>query len=182
MTAGDFSRWIAALPPGFPQRLREESDSSLRNFAKLLAQNVVMLEQADSANIPVPQVNWQSLQFSYRVSIEQIQGELGLNGPEFSDTASTSVAQRVQLASDRVHEYITALAMGQAQSRQIIPGMAARLRSLYPHKVNRAGIARATELAVAQYVADSTAAGGVAGPTPGAVTPAPGGPPVGGTP
>jgi len=179
MTAGDFSRWIMALPPGFPERLRQESDSSLSNFAKLLAQNVVMLEQADSAGIPVPEVNWQAMQFSYRVSIEQLEGELGLGGPEFSDTASATVAQRIELASERVNEYINALASGQAQSRQIIPGMAARLRTLFPNKINRAGIAKSVELAVAKYVADSAAgtigAGAVA---PGAVQTAPGGPPV----
>lgn len=179
MTAGDFSRWIMALPPGFPQRLREESDSALKNFAKLLAQNVVMLEQADSAGIPVPEVNWQAMQFSYRVSIEQLQGELGLNGPEFSDTTAATVAQRLQLASDRVNDYITALATGQAQSRQIIPGMAARLRTLYPNKINRAGIAKSVELAVAKYVADSAAgATGAAAPAPSPIQTAPGGPPV----
>jgi hypothetical protein len=177
MTAGEFSRWIAALPPGFPQRLREESDSALRNFAKLLAQNVIMLAQADSAGIPVPAVNWQAMQLSYRVSVEQVAGTLGLSGPEFSDTAATSAAQRLQLASERVNEYILALASGQAERRQLIPGMAARLRTLYPNRINRAGVTRAVELAVAKFVSDSTASGGVGLP-PGAVTPAPGGPPV----
>lgn len=178
MTAGDFTRWINALPPGFPQRLREESDSALRNFAKLLAQNVVMLAQADSARIPVPDVSWQAMQFSYRVSVEQVAGTLGLNGPEFSDSAAT-VAQKLQLASDRVNEYIAALASGQAERRQLIPGMAARLRTLYPNRINQSGVTRAVELAVAKFVADSAASGGAGGAQPPApVTTAPGGPPV----
>lgn len=176
MTAGDFARWVSALPPGFPQRLREESDSALRNFARLLAQNIVMLGQADSAGIPVPEVNWQAMQFSYRVSAEQIAGELGLNGAEFADTASTTVAQRLQLATDRVNDYILALASGQAERRQIIPGMSAQLRSRFSNRINRAGLTRAVEIAMPRYLADSMAAVGGGMPSP--VTPAPGGPPV----
>ena len=88
-------------------------------------------------------------------------------------------ALREQLASDRVNDYVMALASGQAQSRQIIPGMAARLRTLFPNKINQAGIAKSVELAVAKYVADSAAGmTGAGAVTPGAVQTAPGGPPV----
>jgi len=178
MTAGDFARWISALPPGFPQRLREESDSALKNFAEVLTQNIVMLQQADSAGIPVPAGSWQGMQLTYRVSIDQMATELGLNGPEFGDSATTTPAQRAQLASERVNDYILKLASGEAQRRQMLPGMAAKLREKTAHRVNPAGVARAVELAIAKFVADSTAAGGAAGIPPGAVTPAPGPPPI----
>ncbi|MFN2315089.1 MAG: peptidylprolyl isomerase, partial [Gemmatimonadales bacterium] len=178
MTAAEFARWVGALPAGFPQRLQSESDSSLIGFARLLAQNMVMLEQADSAGIGVPEVNWQAMQLSYRVSVDQMAAELGLNGPEFSRD-STTEAQRIQLASERVNTYIDGLATGQAQRRQVLPGMAASLRAQAPNRVNAAGVARAVALAVPKWVADSTA--GTAGQgaiPPGAVTPAPGGAPL----
>ena len=178
MTAAEFARWVGALPAGFPQRLQTESDSSLIGFARLLGQNAVMLEQADSANIGVPEVNWQAMQLSYRVSVDQMAAELGLNGPEFARD-STTEAQRLQLASDRVNVYIDGLATGQVQRRQILPGMAASLRAQAPNRVNPAGVARAVALAVPKWVADSTA--GAAGPgaiPPGAVMPAPGGAPL----
>lgn len=179
MTAGDFARWVSALPPGFPQRLREESDSALSGFAEVLAQNIVMLAQADSAGVPVPAANWQAMQLTYRVTVEQMAAELGLTGPEFADTTAATVAQRRQLASDRVNEYIVRLAGGQAQRRQVLPGMAAKLRDQYPNRVNQAGIVKAVELAVAKFVTDSAAAGQGGGALPpGPVTPAPGPAPV----
>lgn len=179
MPASEFARWVGMLPPGFPQRLQAESDSSLIGFARLLAQNMVMLEQADSARIPMPSVNWQAMQLTYRVSVDQLASELGLNAPEF-DRAATTAAQRNQLAADRVNQYIEALATGQAQNRQILPGMAAMLRDQAPNRVNPAGVARAVALAMPKWVADSTAAMGGAGGgiPPGAVVPAPGGAPL----
>lgn len=178
MTAGEFARWVGALPAGFPQRLESESDSSLIGFARLLAQNMVMLEQADSAGIGVPEVNWQAMQLSYRVSVDQMAAELGLNGPEFARD-STTEAQRIQLASERVNQYLDGLATGQAQRRQILPGMAASLRANSTARVNEAGVARAVALAVPVWVADSTASmAGQGAVPPGAVTPAPGGAPL----
>ncbi len=178
MTAAEFARWVGALPAGFPQRLQSESDSSLIGFARLLAQNMVMLEQADSARIGVPEVNWQAMQLSYRVSVDQLAAELGLNGPEFAPE-STTEAQRIQLASERVNQYIDGLATGQAQRRQVLPGMAASLRAQAPNRVNAAGVARSVALAVPKWVADSTAgAAGQGAIPPGAVMPAPGGAPL----
>lgn len=179
LSGGEFARWVGMLPPGFPQRLRAESDSSLIGFARLLAQNVVMLQQADSARIPVPTANWQAMQLTYRVSIDQLAAELGLQGPEF-DRDTTSAAQRSQRAAERVNRYLEALATGQAQNRQILPGMAAMLRERASARVNSAGVARAVALAMPKWVADSTAAAGGAGGgiPPGAVVPAPGGAPL----
>ena len=110
------------------QRLLAEADSSLVGFARLLAQNMIMLQQADSAGIPVPEVNWQAMQLTYRVSVDQLTNALGLNAPEFAPD-STTEAQRAQLAADRVNSYINALATGQAPNQQLIPGLVAKLRS-----------------------------------------------------
>lgn len=175
MTAAEFARWVGALPTGFPQRLQAESDSSLIGFARLLAQNMVMLGQADSAGVPVPEVNWQAMQLTYRVSIDQFSNALGLTGPEFAADSGTA-AQRAQLAADRVNGFLDAVVAGQAQVQQLIPGLVAKLRADAPHRVNTAGVARAVALAVPQWVADSTAAGAGAGggAAPGAVVPAPG--------
>lgn len=176
MTAAEFARWVGSLPAGFPQRLLAEADSSLVGFARLLAQNMIMLQQADSAGIPVPEVNWQAMQLTYRVSVDQLTNALGLNAPEFAPD-STTEAQRAQLAADRVNSYINALATGQAPNQQLIPGLVAKLRSEGTFRVNTAGVNRAVALAVPQWVADSTAQAAGAAPgsqAPGAVVPAPG--------
>lgn len=174
LTGSEFARWVGMLPAGFPQRLQAESDSSLIGFARLLAQNVVMLRQADSARVPVPEVNWQTMLLRYRVSVDQMTQALRLGGPEF-DPATTTTAQRTDLAAQRVNAFIDALATGQAQDQPILPGMAAQLRAESSYRVNPAGVARAVALAIPKWVADSTAA--AARPEaipPGAVTPAPG--------
>lgn len=184
LDVAEMARWVSALPPGFPQSLREQPDSSLKNFATVLAQNIIMLAQADSASIPVPALNWQAMQLTYQVSIDQMRTALGLGEPEFADSVGTP-AERRQKASERVNAYLDRVAAGQLQRRQIIPGMANALRAGASHRVNAAGVARAVELAMVRWVADSSlaAAGAGAAPPagalpPGAVTPAPGGPPV----
>lgn len=179
LTAGEFVHWISSLPPGFAQRVKVESDSALIGFAKLLTQNIVLLQQADSAGIPIPDVIWQSMQLAYQVSVDQIAAELGINASPFTD-GSLSAAQRDSVVRTRVDDYILRLINGTAERRQILPGLAGQLRSTTEHLVNQAGITKAVELAMPKYIADSTAAaaGGVGAFPPGAVSPAPGPPPI----
>ena len=177
-TVGDFARWMGAL--GTPQlgQIRQANDTLLITFLKNLAQNTILLREADSAKITVNPQLYANLVGQYTEMITGLKQAIGLDGAEFSDSSKTATAERVKLAGQKVEEYFDKLTKGQAQFRQIPPTLSAELRSQGDFKVYQAGIARAVELVLAKRRADS-----VAGkltppdPTPGSLQPAPGGPP-----
>ena len=177
-TVADFSRWMGAL--GGPQiaQIRQANDTLLNSFLKNLAQNTILLREADSAKITINPQLYQDLVGQYQELLKGLAGAIGLDGPEFADSSKTPVAQRVKLAEQKVDDYFDKLTKGQAQFRQIPPTLSAELRSQGDFKIYQAGIARAVDQVLAKRRADS-AAGKLAppAPTPGSLQPAPGGPP-----
>ncbi|HEV8599648.1 MAG TPA: peptidylprolyl isomerase [Gemmatimonadales bacterium] len=176
----DFARWMGAVPAGQLVQIREANDSLLTIFLKNLAQNTVLLREADSAKISVSPATYQGLAAQYTALVTELKRSIGLDGPEFSDSSKTAVAERVKLAGQKVDEYFDKLTKGQAQFRQIPPTLSAELRAEGDYKIYQAGISRAVELVLAKRRADSAA--GNAGqspapPPPGTLQPAPGGPP-----
>jgi PPIC-type peptidyl-prolyl cis-trans isomerase-like protein len=177
-TVADFARWMGALGPQQIGQIRQANDTLLVTFLKNLAQNTILLREADSAKIAVnPQV-YAGLAAQYTELFTGLKQAIGLDGPEFSDSSKTPVAERVKLAGQKVDEYFDKLTKGQAQFRQIPPTLSAELRSQGDFKIYQAGIARAVELVVAKRRTDSLA-GKLAPPppAPGSLQPAPGGPP-----
>ncbi len=185
LTVSDFARWMTAVPPPQLAQIRQANDTLLDQFLKNLAQNQILLREADSAKIQVSATVYQGLVQQYKSLLDDLKQAIGLNGPEFSDSSKTPVADRVKLAGKKVDEYFDKLTKGQAQFRQIPPTLSSELRSDGDFKIYQAGIARSMELILAHRRADS-AAGGKPGPEvtapapppPGTLQPAPGGPPV----
>jgi hypothetical protein len=177
-TVADFSRWMGAL--GAPQiaQIRQANDTLLNTFLKNLAQNTLLLREADSAKIMVSPQLYKDLVGQYNELFTGLRQTIGLDGPEFADSSKTPVAQRVKLAEQKVEEYFDKLTKGQAQFRQIPPTLSAELRAQGDFKIYQAGIAKAVDLVLAKRRADS-AAGKLTppAPTPGSLQPAPGGPP-----
>lgn len=172
----DAARWISAMPMNIRMQIQAAPDSILGEFAKGLAQNVLLLRQADSAGVKVPTPAWQFMQLQYQNQIQGIKNELGLAVPELSDSSKLSVDQKSKLAAEKVDDFFTRLVEGRAQMRPVLPSLASDLRATYNGRVNKAGVTRAVELATATFKKDSAAAG--AAPQPGLIQPAPGGPPV----
>ncbi len=186
LSVGEFLRWVSVLPAGYTFRLKSESDSNISQFAKLISEQVIMLHQADSAGIKVPAANWGAVQLGYRAAVGALTKDLGLDGPEFSDSSKSTTNQRSKLAAQKVDQYFDRLMAGQTQMRNVPPGLVASLRSSGDYHINQAGLTRAIELSVAKFRVDSAAAaargtggapGGPVGPD-GAVRRAPGGAPV----
>ena len=176
VTVADFVQWTAMFPVNNKVQIRAQDDSILVNYAKGLAQQVLLLRAADSAKIAVAPQMWQFMSMQYTQTVDQVRNALGLNVPELSDGSTLTTEQKVKLAGEKIDEFFTRLVEGKAQMAVVLPELASHLRSQGGAKVNQAGIARSVELAMAQYQRDSAAA--ASKPAPNAVLPASGGPPV----
>lgn len=177
-TVGELVRWLDALPAQALGSIRQADDTLLNTFVKTLAQNAILLKEADSAKIQVNPTIYQALSLQYKSQVGGLKEAIGLDGPEFSDTSKTPVAERRKLAGEKVDQYFEKLINGQVQFRPVPPTLSAELRSNGDYKIYPAGVTRAQELIIAKKKADSAAGGAVPGaPRPGGLQPAPGGPP-----
>jgi len=171
----DLVPWLEALPMQSAVQIKTANDTILEGFVKSLAQNEILLKQADSAKVTVNPALYQQMSSQFTSVIGALREAMGLNGPEFADTTKTPEAERRALAAGKVNEYFDKLVKGEAQFRQIPPTLTAELRGEGDFKIYQQGVAKARELVIAQRARDSAAAGGAQGP---GLQPAPGGPPV----
>lgn len=165
---------------GFAQ-IRQANDTILEGFAKSLAQNVILLKQADSAKVATNPAMLASFAEQFKSAIEGLKQVVGLSSAEFADSSKTPKAERRKLAATKVDEYFEKLTKGEAQFRPVPPTLSAELRREGDYKVFQPGLSRARELIIAQKAKDSasaTAAPPAGGPPRGGLQPAPAGPPV----
>lgn len=174
----DFARWMTALAPQQLIQIRQANDTLLNQFLTNLTQNTILLRDADSAKIAVAPGVYQGLAQQFIGMMNELRQSSGLDGPEFADSSKTPVAERVKLAGEKVDQYFDKVTKGQAQFRQVPSTLSAELRAEADYKIYQAGVARAGELIVAKRRSDSlTGNTGRPEPAPGALQPAPGGPP-----
>lgn len=156
VTVGDYLRWVYAFPPQYVSQLQQAEDEQLKMFVTGIAQNTILLQQADSAGITLTPVEWAGLVQAQRVEVDSLRQMVGL-GYDVNDSA-VSVGERSRLAALRLDTYFDELLAGKARLRRIPPTLSAWLRRNGNFRVNEAGLLRAVELAEAQRLADSTAA------------------------
>jgi hypothetical protein len=178
-TISDMTRWLEVLPPQQLASVRQYNDTLLEQVAKTLAQNSLLLREADSAKIAVTPALHQALVLQYRTGIQGLKEAIGVDGPDFSDSSKVAAPERRKLAAQKVDDYFDRLTKGQAQFRGVPTTLAAELRATGDFKIYQAGLTRAMELVVAQKKKDSAAGGARA---PGPLQRAPGGPPAPGKP
>ncbi len=177
LTVQDYLRWVRALPPQYGAQIRQANDTMLRQFAKVLAQNTLLLREADSAGIRTTPAEWNSLQLRFRAQIDTLLAEIGLNSPELADE-SASASERQKLASLKLEGYFDRLISGTIRLRPLPSALATILRERTPHEVHDAGVNRAMELAQQlKAKADSTARTSPVKPAPGPAPIPGGGPP-----
>lgn len=177
-TVGDMAYWLGAFPLQGLTQFRNANDTVLAGVARLLAQNKILLRQADSAKVTVDRAVYQGLVLQFKSQVAEIRQVMGLDVPEFSDSSKLSTSQRRDLAKQKVETYFDKLTKGEAQFRPVPPMLAADLRAQGDYKVYQAGISHAKELILAQKRKDSAAAAGLPPPPPpGTLQQAPGGPP-----
>jgi hypothetical protein len=167
LTVGEFMRWVRALPPQYSAQLKAANDSMLTNFARILAQNVLLLKQADSAKIGVTPEEWKNLTDKYRTGLDTLRTDMGLDTAALWDS-SVSPADRNKVAALKVDEYFDRLLSGKTRLRPIPSALATLLRDRSQYRIYDAGINRAVELAEAAKPKDSAQAkGGPVRPAPG---------------
>lgn len=180
LTVADFLKWLGALPPQFASQVREAPDDQLKQFARALATNQLLLRQADSAGIGLSPVEWQALEQGYRFQVDSLKMSIGL-GADVTDS-TISAAERSKVAALRVETFFNELLEGRARLRPLPSTLAQVLRNRDENRTYPAGLQRAVELAEAAKAAEGASPAGGPQPTaPGAtIQPAPGGAPVGG--
>jgi hypothetical protein len=172
LTVGEFMRWLQALPPQYIAQLKQANDTMLTQFAKILTQNVLLLEQADSANIHITPEEWQGLQARYRSQIDTLRAEMGLDDSSLGDSTA-AVTERNKVAALKLEQYFDGLVGGKTRLRPLPSALATLLRDRSSYRIHDAGINRAIELAQAQKTQADSARQGV-----GPIQPAPGPAPI----
>ena len=173
-TTRDFIRWVNALPPQYSAQLQSADNDALNQFATALAQNTLLLREAEAAGIRPTAEEWTTLRDRYLAQLDTLRLEMDLDAPELTDE-SVPEAQRSTLAGRKVEAYLDRLGDGKSRLRPLPAALATVLRAQFPAKVDNAGLNRAAELAGERSKADTTAP---APSAPGVLRPAPGPPPV----
>jgi peptidyl-prolyl cis-trans isomerase D len=178
VTVGYFLRWVGALGPSWLADLQTRPDSSLTQFVRLIAQNQILLAQADSAGVRLSPEEWASLQQRFRGQVDTLRMVLDVAGGDVADPA-TAAADRARVAALKLDAFFDRLAAGHSRPRPMPGQLAQVLREGATFSVNPAALERTIELAK-QYklAADSAQTAPVQKP----VVPAPGAPPVGAAP
>jgi PPIC-type PPIASE domain len=172
LTVSEFLRWIRALPPQYAAQLRQADDSMLTQFARVLSQNVLLLRQADSAKIQVTPTEWKGMADNYRLQLDTLRVEMGLDSTALWDTTAAA-ADRNKVAAMKVDQYFDGLVSGKSRLRPLPSALAGLLRDRSSYRLYEAGINRAVELATAERrKADSAKA------KTGPIQPAPGPAPI----
>lgn len=158
MTVGDLLRWVAQLPPPYRVQVAQMADTNLVQWAKVVAQNEMALQDAEAAGVGPTAVEWGQLQQQYAAQVDSLKSEMGL-GSDVSDTSVTP-AHRTEIAALRLKTYFDQIINGKVRARPLPASLGDVLRSRLDHHIYSAGVQRGLELAqrlAAQEAADTSA-------------------------
>jgi hypothetical protein len=167
----DFARWLAALDPQILSALPQANDEQINQFLKSLAQQQLMLEQADSARVTLTAEDWQRVRDEHDSTMIMITSILNLT-PELLRDSAKSPGDRVTFALARVNDYFDRVFHGRARFFPLPAFLADTLLAAARWNVDAAGVRRAVERGQ-EIRADSTQAAGAP-----RMTPAPGPAPI----
>lgn len=173
LSVGEMVRWIRILPPQLSMQLRQADSSGTAQFVKLLSTNLLLLRQADSAGVALDTTEYLGLRQRYLPAVDSLRTDL-----DFKLDGSLSRGARDAAIQAKLDSLFNRLVTGQQPLRPMPTALGQVLRERTPHDLRQAGLARALEIARAERGGDSTGAAAPPAPRPGAVQPAPGGPPV----
>ena len=172
LTVKEYLRWVRALPPQYAAQLRTANDSMLKQFARVLTQNVLLLREAEGAGVRITPLEWADLQRRYLGALDTLKADMELNTPDLTDQ-SVPVDERVKLAGLKVEQYFDGLVEGKVRLRPLPSALATLLRERMPYRIHEAGINRAVAAAQEERSKADSAA-----PRPPVMQPAPGPAPV----
>lgn len=170
-TQADLMKWVYAMPPQALAGIEGVPDEQLAMFARYLAQNEILLAEAEAAGVGLTPLEWQTLQQGYRAELDTLKVLLGL-GYDVTDTTLVR-DERSKVAALKLNQYFDGVMAGTSIVRKVPASLSLMLREEFEWEIYQAGLAHALELAQDSTSGDSTAA------PPGTLTPAPGQPPIG---
>jgi peptidyl-prolyl cis-trans isomerase D len=115
-------------------------------MVRRLANNELVLKQADSAGVKIDPAEVTQMHASFLTAVTQAWGQLGITPSSLQDSAKSESA-REKLAAKRIDDYFTRLVGEQAPFVSIPTPLANVLRQKYSYSLNDAGIDRAVEQA-----------------------------------
>jgi hypothetical protein len=165
----DLVRWLYAIEPEEVRVLPTASDPQLTQFLTVVAERELLLQQVDSAGVPLTPEDWSEVKSQYGSGLAGLEAAIGISPQLFADSAATRDA-KVQLAAAHVNAYIERALGGETRLVPVSPFLSGILRESEPWSVNAAGIAEASERAGAvRGAADAARRSGVRaapGPAP----------------
>jgi hypothetical protein len=170
----DFIRWLGALDPQILQALPQATDDQISQFLKSLAQQQLMLEQADSAKITLTVDDWTHVKDEHDSTMAMIESLVSLTPAALRDSGGKSADERMTFALGRVNDYFERVFRGRARFFPLPAFLADTLLATAHWGVDQAGVRRAVERGQA-IRADSGQTQTPAGPR---MTPAPGPAPI----
>ncbi len=155
LTVREFLRWVDQIPLPYQQQLAQLPDTQMTAYGRTIAQNLLLLNDADAAKIALTPVEWQGMRQQYLAQVDSLKAEMGLG----ADVADSSVAagDRTRLAEMKVETYFDKLIAGQIRLRRIPATLSQVLRDNLEYDIDEGGINRGLQLAQRmQASADST--------------------------
>ena len=176
LTVRNFARWLQAFPPQTRNAVAQLPDSVLKQFLQTVVRNELMIAAAAAAHVALTPADRDTIRQLYRDDLTTMESRLGIGAEALAaDTAGRR--GRPEAAAHRVDQYFAGL-VSQPQSHpffEVPPFLADVLRSRSSWDISPAGVDRA--LQKASELRGPTTPSGVP-----QLTPAPGGPPMGGQP
>jgi parvulin-like peptidyl-prolyl isomerase len=152
-TAGKFTAsrmvgWLETYPPNarILEQIKQAPDSVVVSMVRRLANNELVLKQADSAGVKVDPAEVTQMHSSFITAVGQAWNQLGITPSSLSDSAK-SQGDREKLAAKRIDDYFTRMVQEQAPFVSVPTPLATVLRQKYSYSVNDAGFDRAVEQA-----------------------------------
>ena len=150
MTIGQMIGWIDVMPPQYRGQIQQFvptwPDTQVTAFTKNLTMRQLMLHQADSAKVDVPEAEKTNLKAQFNNYVQQTWTQLGL-APKDLAAGGKAEKDREKAASAHVDSLITQILNGEAQPVMIQMPLKAALDVHYDAELNSAGIDRAVESA-----------------------------------
>ena len=158
LTVSDFVRWLGALDPQILQALPQATDDQIKQFLKSLAQQQLMLQQADSAKVTLTADDWRHVRAEHDSTLAMIESLLNLTPAVVRDSGGASSEQKRNFAVGRVNDYFERVFRGRARFFPLPAFLADTLLAAAHWDVDEAGVRRAVERGQ-EIRADSASAG-----------------------
>jgi hypothetical protein len=125
--------------------LPQANDEQINQFLKSLAQQQLMLEQADSAKVTLTAEDWQRVRDEHDSTMVQITTLLNLSAGVLHDSGGPSPEKRITFAIGRVNDYFDRVFHGRARFYPLPAFLADTLLADARWNVDAAGVRRAVE-------------------------------------